>query len=85
MADTMLQQCKAVVNLCVLTIEIERMLFSEVCILGDAELHVNLMTTNMVNWHQLRRASITSAIPQKGLCKSVGVCGLSKSIQAFQN
>ena len=36
MADTMLQHCKVVVNLCVLTIEIERMLFSEVRILGDA-------------------------------------------------
>ena len=32
----MLQHCKVVVNLCVLTIEIERMLFSEVRILGDA-------------------------------------------------
>ena len=38
MADTMLQHCKVVLNLCVLTIEIERMLFSEVRILGDAAL-----------------------------------------------
>ena len=36
MEDTMLQHCKVVLNLCVLTIEIEHMLFSEVCILGDA-------------------------------------------------
>ena len=36
MADTMQQHCKVVVNLGVLTIEIERMLFSEVRILGDA-------------------------------------------------
>ena len=32
----MLQHCKVVVNLCVLTIEIECMLFSEVSILGEA-------------------------------------------------
>ena len=32
----MLQHCKIVVILCVLTIEIESMLFSEVRILGDA-------------------------------------------------
>ena len=32
----MLQHCKVVVNLCVLTIETERVLFSEVCILGNA-------------------------------------------------
>ena len=36
MADTMLQHYKVWVNLCVLTIEIERVLFSEVRILGDA-------------------------------------------------
>ena len=36
MADPMLQHCKVVVNLCVWTIEVERMLFSEVRILGNA-------------------------------------------------
>ena len=32
----MLQHCKVVGNLCILTIDIERMLFGEVRILGDA-------------------------------------------------
>ena len=36
MADTMLQHYKVWVNLCILTIEIECVLFSEVRILGDA-------------------------------------------------
>ena len=35
MADTMLHHRKVVVNLCVLTIETKRVLFSEVRILGD--------------------------------------------------
>ena len=45
----MLQHCNVVVNLCVLTIEIERMLTSEVRILGDAAFTLDLMTTNMVS------------------------------------
>ena len=62
----MLQHDKVWVNLCVLTIEIDRVLFSEVRILGDA---VNLMTTNMVSVASRAAcdARITSAIPQKGL------------------
>ena len=36
MADTMLQHCMVWVNLCVFTIEIQHVLFSEVRILGDA-------------------------------------------------
>ena len=70
MADRMLQHCKVVVNLCVWTIEIERTLFSEVRILGDATF------TLKPNDHQhgergisrcVRCARITSAVPQKGL------------------
>ena len=62
--------CKVVGNLCVLTIEIERILFSEVRILGDTAF------PHKPNDHQhgepgispgVCRARITSAIPQKGL------------------
>ena len=71
MVDTMLNTVKVVVNLCVLlTIEIERMLFSEVRIWGDAAF------TRKPNDHQhgergisrgVWRVRFTSAIPQKGL------------------
>ena len=80
MADTMLQHCEVVVNLCVLTIEIERMLFSEVRILGNAAF-TPTMTTNMVSVASVAAcdARITSAIPQKGLF-SFFHCGLERYI-----
>ena len=57
MADTMLQHCK-VVNLCVLTIEIERMLFTEVHILGHAAFTRQSPPTWWA-WHQSRRVTRT--------------------------
>ena len=46
MADTMLQHCKILVNFCGLTIEKERILFSEVLNLDDVAF------TRKPNYHQ---------------------------------
>ena len=67
MADTMLQNCKVVVNLCVLTIEI---CYSVKCAFkATRRLHVNLMTTNMVSVASVAACDARVSrppIPQKG-------------------
>ena len=63
----MLRHYKVWVNLCVLTIEIERVLFGDVRILlGYAAFTLNLVSVASVAAYDAR---ITSAIPQKGLYK----------------
>ena len=56
MAERMLQHCKVVVNLFVLTIEIEHMLLSEVHILGDATF------TCKPNYHQHGERGISRGV-----------------------
>ena len=59
----MLHHCMVWVNLCVFTIEIEHVLFSEVRILGDAA----FTRKPIAHQHGERGISKGSAIPQKGL------------------